>query len=98
MKRLVHLLIILLLSVQVDDAWVDALAVPSAPLVGDSDEYLPIEPRVREDRFFATRTALFASIKPRSWDAWHAQSGLSSECLTATFSSSPLYRYMSLQI
>lgn len=43
--RVVNLLIALMLSAQVEDAWVNAPMLSSTSVAGDDDEYLPADPR-----------------------------------------------------
>jgi hypothetical protein len=49
MKCLAYLLVLVLLSAQVDDAWAVTLDLPSAPLAVDDDEYLPSQQRPQEE-------------------------------------------------
>ena len=50
MKWRAYLLVVLLLSAQVNDAWTFAPVSPSAPLADDNDEYLPEQRQLRDEQ------------------------------------------------
>jgi hypothetical protein len=99
MKQLAYILMLLLLSAQVEDAWVAALELPSDSLADDSDEYLPAQrqPRheqsgfkVQADKYQTLIQAIdFSVIRMGVPPEWN---------LTKPFTPPPLYVFMSLQI
>jgi hypothetical protein len=99
MKRLGYLLILLMITAQVEDAWAVGLVSPSAPLA-DDDEYLPSQRRRQEEEESSARrtqdvvglesqTAAFPLVRKGVPPKWN---------LTAPFTPPPLYVFMSLQI
>jgi hypothetical protein len=99
MTRLPYLLILLLLSAQVDDAWIADPALPSVSLADDNDEYLPAQRRPREELSTSAQGPMFVGLKPPPTDACSVPTGVRSEWnLTTPFTPPPLYVFMSLQI
>jgi hypothetical protein len=99
MKRLAYLLLLLLLSAQVDDAWDVALRLPSDSRAADNDEYLPAQPRLQAEPSSSHQQPMFVGLKPLTADFSTARRGVPYERnLTAPFGPPPLYAFMSLQI
>jgi hypothetical protein len=99
MNRLAYLLVLLLISAQVDDAWAVAPALPSAPLSDESDQYLPAQRQLQGAASAARQPPAFSGLKPRTADFTSVRSGVPSEWnLTTPFGPLPLYVLMSLQI
>jgi hypothetical protein len=99
MNRLVYILILLLLSAQVDDAWAVAPDLPSASLADDNDEYLPARRQVRAEPFSAGQGPLFVGLKSQPVDCSPVRRGVSSEWhLLTPFAPPALYVFMSLQL
>jgi hypothetical protein len=99
MKRLSYLLILLLLSAQVDDAWAVSPNLPSAPLADDNDEYLPAQRRAQGEQSSSRQKPVFAGRKPQTADCSPVRRGVPPEwSLTAPFAPPPLYVFMSLQL
>jgi hypothetical protein len=99
MTRLTYLLILLLLSAQVDDAWTVDPALPSASLADDNDEYLPAPRRPRDELSASAQGPMFVGLKPPPTNACSVPAGVRSEWnVTAPFTPPPLYVFMSLQI
>ncbi len=101
MKRVAYLLVLLLISAQVDDLWAVAPVSPSAPLA-DDDEYLPPQRRSREEVSVADEGPAFVGLEPQTADFTLVRSGKSGVPsrwhLTTPFGPPPLYVLMSLQI
>jgi len=99
MKRLVFLLILLLISTQVDAAWAVAPDLPSAPLADDNDEYPPLKRRPQGEQSSSRQKPVFDGLKPQTADFSLVRRGVPSEWnLTTPFTPPPLYVFMSLQI
>ena len=99
MNRLAYLLILLLISAQVDDAWAVALDSSSAPLADDDNEYLPSQQRPPEEECSPCQKPVFLGLKPQTADFSLVRRGLPSEwTLTTPFTPPPLCVFMSLQI
>jgi hypothetical protein len=99
MKRLPYLLVLLLLSAQVDDAWAVAPVLPSAPLADDNDEYLPAQRRPQEQRPSSCQKPVFEAVKSPNANFSFVPRGAPSERnLTTPFGPPPLYVFMSLRI
>src|SRR5262245_21963715 len=99
MKRLVYFLILLLISAQVDDAWVVAAHVPFAPLVEDGDEYLPAQRPPREELSSSSQGARFVRLTVAAVNFSVVRRNLPPSWNLATpFTTPPLYALMSLQI
>jgi hypothetical protein len=101
MKRFAYLLILLLLSAQVDDAWAVPPVLPSAPLVDDNDEYLPAQRRPWEEKSASGQGQMFATrLKSLTADFPPVQRGVVpfEWNLTTPFTPPLLYVFMSLQI
>jgi len=99
MKRLAYLLILLLCSGQVDDAWAVALDFPSAPLADDNAEYLPAKRRVQDEWSSSCQGPEFVGLESQTADFSVVRRGVPSEWdLTAPFTPPPLHSFMSLQI
>jgi hypothetical protein len=97
MKRLAYLLILLLLSTQVDDLWAAALNVPSASLA--DDDYLPPRPRPQGGRTSAHQPPVFVGLKLQTVDLPLLRRGVRPAWnLTTPFAPPALYVFMSLQI
>jgi hypothetical protein len=99
MKQLAYLLLLLMISAQVDDVWAVAPVSPSAPLAEDED-YLPSPRRLQEEEESSARQKqVFFGFKPQTADFPLVRRGLPFECdLTAPFTPAPLYVFMSLLI
>jgi hypothetical protein len=98
MNRLVYLLILLLVSAQVDEYWAAVPVLPSAPQA-DDEEYPPSPQRPREEECSPHRKRVFAGLKPRTADLPLVRRGVPSAWdLTTPFAPPPLYVFMSLQI
>ena len=98
MKRLSYLLIFLLISAQMDDAWAAAPIVPSAPLT-DEEEYLPAQRQVREAQSSSDPRPIFVDLEHQTSDFLLGRGGAPSERnLTTPFTPPFLYVFMSLQI
>jgi hypothetical protein len=99
MKRLAYFLILLLISAQVDDAWVVAADVPSTPLVEDGDEYLPAQRPPQEELFSSSQGARFVRLTVPAMNFSVVRRNLPpSWNLAAPFTAPPLYAFMSMQI
>jgi hypothetical protein len=97
MKRLAYLLILLLLSAQVDDAWAVVAVSPSVPLADDGD-YLPAQRRLRDEQP-PGREPVFVGREPRTAAFPLVRRGTPFEWnLSTPFTPPPLYVFMSLQI
>src|SRR5262245_28155172 len=66
MKRIVCILITLLLSAQLDDAWAVVGVGPSAPVEGDSDEYPAAQRLDRGAKSTCRQVPAFAGWQPRA--------------------------------
>jgi hypothetical protein len=98
MNRLAYFLVLLLISAQVDDYWAAAPGLPSAPLA-DDDQYLPPQPRPREEECSPHQKPVFVGLEPQTADLPLVRRGVPSEGNLTTFFTSPaLYVFMSLQI
>jgi hypothetical protein len=100
MNRLVYLLILLLMSAQVDDWWAVTPDSPSAPLAADdNDEYLPSQLRTQGDQSSSLQKPVFDGLKPQTADFSLVRRGVPSGWnLSSPFAPPPLYVFMSLQI
>ena len=100
MNRLVYLLILLLMSAQVDDCWAVTPDSPSAPLAAaDNDEYLPSQMRPQGEQSSSLKKSVFDGLKPQTADFSLLRRGVQSEWhLITPFTPRPLYVFMSLQI
>ena len=100
MKRLPCLLILLLISAQVDDSWAVAPVLPSASLPDDNEEYLPAQRRLQEQRSSPRQEpVVFDSVRLHHAALSFVPRGVPSERnLTTPFTPPPLYAFMSLQI
>jgi hypothetical protein len=93
-----YFLILLLIWAQVDDFWVAALVLPSAPLA-DDDEYLSSQQRPQVEVCSSHQKPVFLGLKPQTADLPLVRRGVPSEWnLTTAFLPPPLYVFMSLQI
>jgi hypothetical protein len=98
MKPLAYLLLLLVISAQVDDYWAAAPILPSTP-PADDDEYLPSQPRPQEQACSACRTPEFVGLKPQPADFPFLETGVPSQWnLITPFAPPPLYVFMSLVI
>jgi hypothetical protein len=102
MNRLAYLLLLLLISAQVDNYWDNSWAatplVPSAPQA-DDDEYLPSPQRPQQEECSPHQKPVFAGLKPQTADSPLVRRGVPSERnLTTAFAPPPLYVFMSLQL
>src|SRR5262249_40275820 len=99
MKWLPYLLILLLVSTQVDDCWAVAPVLPSPPCAEDNEEYLPAQRPSRGEESSFQQKAVFLGLKPQFADSSSVRRALPVEWnLTAPYTPSPLYVFMSLQI
>ena len=97
-KRLAYLLLLLLISAQVDDVWAVSPASPSAPLA-DDDEYLPAQRRPQEELIALGQGLPFVGLKAQPADLSVVQKRPRSGSSPATpFTPQPLYAFMSLRI
>ena len=97
MNRLVYLLILLLISAQVDDFWAPASGLPSAPLA-DDDEYVPAKRPPQDELSSSRQKPVFGGLRPRTADCPLVRRGVPSAWkLTTPFTPPPLYVFMSLQ-
>jgi hypothetical protein len=98
-KRPAYLLILLLISAQLDDTWAAAPGSPSAPIAEENDEYLPAQQRPQEEQIALGQEVPFAGLKTQPADSPVAQKRLSSGSNPATpFTPQPLFAFMSLRI
>jgi hypothetical protein len=96
-QPIIHLLIALLLWAQFDDAWVSAPVLPSEPVAGDGDEYLPSERRQSEPSV-RYHLPLPAGLSKRAGDSLSIRPSPTAESKSAqAFGRSLLYVFMSLQ-
>jgi hypothetical protein len=99
MKWLTFLLILLLISAQIDDVWAVVLDLPSAPLDDDNDEYLPAPRQLRGDQSSSRQQPVLGALKPRTADFPLAPGSVPSERnLTTPVAPPILYVFMSMQI
>jgi hypothetical protein len=99
MKRHAYLLILLLLSAQVDDAWAVAPVLSSAQSADDDNEYLPSERRTQGEESCARQEPICVGLKPHTADFSFVPWDVPSEWnLNTPFAPPPLYAFMSLQI
>ena len=99
MNRLACLLILLLISTPVNDAWASALDLPSAPLADDNDEYLASQQRPDREQSSSCQKPLFDGLKRQTADFSPVRRGVLSEWnLNTPFTPPLLYVFMSLQI
>jgi hypothetical protein len=98
MKWLVYLLILLLISAQVDDAWAVAPDFSDASLADENDEYLLGQRQIREKQSSSGQEPMFVGLTHTA-DFSSVRTGVPSERnLTTPFTPPPLYVLMSLQI
>ena len=98
MNRLAYLLLLLLVSAQLDDYWVAGPPWPSAPRA-DDDEYLPSPQRPQDDECSPHQKPTFAGLQPQTVDLPLVRRGvLSGQDRTPPFAPPPLYVFMSLQL
>jgi len=89
----------LLIWAQVDDFWAAARVLPSAPLAGDDDEYLPAQRRPQQQECSPHQKPVFVGLKPQTADLPLVRKGVPAEWnLTTPFTPPPLNVLMSLQI
>src|SRR5689334_2282136 len=99
MKRLPYLLVLLLASALVDDAWAAAPVSPSAPLADENDGYLPAQRRVQAQRPSSRHEPVIEAVKPPEAGFSFAPRGVRSEWNLSTPSGPPrLYVFLSLRI
>jgi hypothetical protein len=101
MKRLTYLLILLLLSGQVDGVLAVDPVLASALLTDDNDddEYLPVQQRPRDEEAVVHKKPAFVGLSIQTATVSHARWGLRSEWNLPTSLGTPfLYVFMSLQI
>src|SRR5262249_2315133 len=99
MKRLSYLLVLLLISAQVDDSWAVAAVLAAAPRADGNDEYLPAQQRPQEQRPSSCPQPVFEAVKLPHADFSFVPRGAPSEWnLTTACGPAPLYVFMSLQI
>jgi hypothetical protein len=98
MNRLAYLLILLLITAQVDNYWPGAPLVPSAPQA-DDDEYLPLPQRPKQQECSPHQKPVFAGREAQAPDLPLVRTGVpSGQSLTTPFAPSPLYVFMSFQL
>ena len=98
MKRFAYLLILLVLSAQVDDVWAVVPGLLPAPLADDNDEYLPAQQRFRAETS-SGQEPVFVGLKLHSGNFLFVRRGLPFGWnLTTPFHLPVLYVFMSLQI
>ena len=98
LKRLAYLLVLVLTSAQLDDAWAVAPDLPSAPLTDDNDECLPARRQLRAEPP-SRHEPVFAGLHSRTAACPLVRRGLRSESNPATpVTPQPLYAFLSLQI
>ena len=68
MNRLLYLLILLLISAQVDNYWDVRPVSSSAQLADEDDEYLASERQTQADECSGSREQMFFGTKPRTAD------------------------------
>jgi hypothetical protein len=99
LKRLAFLLMLLLLSAQVDDVWAVAPDLPSAPLADDYTEYLPAQRRSSEEKASSDWEPMFVGLKSPAAEIPLVRKGVPFDWnRTTPFNPPPLYVFMSLQI
>jgi hypothetical protein len=98
MKRLLYLLILLLISAQVDNYWTVRPFLSSASVVDEDDEYIPPERQTQVEDSSTRQAPMFLGLKLHGADLSFAPRGLSSECNLPTPFPLPLYVLMSMQI
>ena len=97
-KRLPYLLLLLLISAQVDDAWPVAPSSQSAPLA-DDDEYLPAQQRPEEEQIASGQWLPFVGLKAQPADLPVVPKRPPSGSTPATpFAPQPLYAFLPLRI
>ena len=97
-NRLPYLLLLLLISAQVDDVWAVAPASPSAPLA-DDDEYLPAQRRPQEELIAPGQGLPFVGLHAQPADLPVAQKRPPSGSNPATpFTPQPLYAFLPLRL
>jgi hypothetical protein len=94
------ILILLLLSAKVDNAWAVAPDVPTAPLTDDDDDdYLPSQRRPEEAESSPHHKPVFLGPKSEATGRPSARrGGPPGRGLTTPFAPRPLYVFMSLRI
>jgi hypothetical protein len=96
-QPIIHILIVLLLLAQFDDAWVSAPVLSSEAVAGDGDEYLPSERRQSEPSV-RHQLPLPAGLRRRAGDSFSIRPSPATESrLARAFGRSLLYVFMSLQ-
>src|SRR5262245_6915199 len=99
MNRLAYLLILLLISAQVDDAWAVPPVLAPGPLADDNNAYLPSQGRPQGEQSYSRQKPVFDGLKPQTADFSLVRRGVPSDGnLTTPFTPPPLYVFMSLQI
>jgi len=99
MKPIGYLLILLLLSAQLDDAWAIAPVLPSAPVGDDNDEYLPAQGRPQAEESPPCQKPAFDVPKPPTAALSFVATGVAFKCtLPAPAEPSLLSLFMILQI
>ena len=99
MRRFSYLLILLLISAQVDDYWIAAPALLSASLADDNDVYLPTQKRPEERGRSASERQVFGGLTlPHAAFSLVPSSVPLVRNLPTPSASPPLYVLMSLQI
>jgi hypothetical protein len=99
MKRLAYLLVLLVISAQVDDTWAVAPVVLSAPFADEDDEYLPSERLTLGEESSSCQKPVLGAVKLLTADFPCVPGSVPSEWnLTTPFVPLPLYVFMSMQI
>jgi hypothetical protein len=99
MKWVAYFLILLVISAQVDDAWVPAALSEATPAADENDSYLPAPRHSREEPSGGPRKLLFVGLHGRGADQVHRRNVARRERdLTTPCTPPPLYVFMSLQI
>jgi hypothetical protein len=96
--KIIYLLIALLFSAQLDDAWMSGPVPCSSPVAGDNDEYLPSERRQHSEASASRHRPAHVGLNRPAVDFFASGRGLATGSkLLLTFGRSSLYVFMSLQ-
>jgi hypothetical protein len=99
MKRLAPLLVLLLISAQVDDFYPATTISGSVPVAEDDNEYLPGRRPVLEEQVISGLGPMLVGLKPKTPSFSVVRRGAPSDWkLTTPFTPLPLHFFTSLQI